>query len=81
MSAKEATRQVRNDLYTYDPSKDGVRYAPVDCLLAAGFTVYPDPYPERPDHSSVEWRGTWDDDVSEQFDECFEEPIFSEADQ
>jgi len=50
---------------------DGVRYARVGILRAAGFVVKRDPTRRNRDHLLIGRDGAWDDRAAVEFDQCF----------
>jgi hypothetical protein len=72
LQPEEADRLVARR--TYPNPRAGVRHTTVGRLEAAGFRVSRSPSPAIPNHVSVEWPGTWDDDVAMRFNECFGAP-------
>jgi len=59
---------------SYPNPRAGVRHTTVATLEGAGFRVRRSPSARIPNHVSVEWPETWDDDVAMKFDECFGPP-------
>jgi len=55
---------------------DGVRYTTAGRLRMSGFRPRRDPIPLNPDHVLVEYEGEWTSAVEQQFDSCFEKPVF-----
>ena len=71
-SVRDATLLVaRRDLRP----EDAVRYAQVARLRDVGFSMTPTPTRRNPDHATIEFIGSWDDEVGRLFDDCFTEPV------
>lgn len=59
-------------------SDDGVRYAQVCDLRAAGFDVLKKPNNRNPDHARVECQSDWDHAAAVAFVSCFSKPTWFE---
>lgn len=73
LTGAEAGAIVRNDQTVIQfPEGHGARHTTAGTLRAAGFMVFHSPSKKNPRHVSAQWPESWDDRVSEAFDECFE---------
>jgi hypothetical protein len=75
-SVREACRLVRRR--DVADTEDGVRYAIVGTLRAAGFTVTHTPSAAIPGHVSVTWVDSWTAEQDTDFDACFGKPQWRE---
>ena len=76
LSPAEVFALVRRDRRLRPTEEDGVRYAKVDDLRRAGFTVTHAPSHRIPGHVRVTLSAVWDNHAAARFDKCFTDPVW-----